>query len=124
MQAGEAMIKEKTYFSKIKAFFWFMHIIQYISNLLIMLCTHSCILGLTAPLTLQDLSTSSAEELTAGLKTLQQHSTALQNEIGHCDRVLSILHQLASQQVKCLTEWLPDEYNLCMHAMLDRTQQE
>lgn len=43
---------------------------------------------------------SSADELTAGLKTLQQHSSALQNEIGHCDRVLSILHQLASQQVR------------------------
>lgn len=48
---------------------------------------------------LQDLSSSSAEDLTAGLKTLQQHSSALQNEIGHCDRVLSILQQLASQQV-------------------------
>ena len=47
----------------------------------------------------QDLSGSSAEDLTAGLKTLNQHSVALQNEIGHYDRVVSILQQLASQQV-------------------------
>lgn len=46
----------------------------------------------------QDLSSSGADDLAQGLKVLQQHATSLQNEIGHCDRVLSILHQLANQQ--------------------------
>ncbi len=69
---------------------------------------------------MQDLSTSSADQLTAGLKTLQQNSTALQNEIGHCDRVLSILHQLASQQVNmfrpiCLEE-VKKAQNICLES--------
>ena len=79
--------------------------------------TKACIFRFTEPLWLQDLSTSSAEELTAGLKTLQQHSSALQNEIGHCDRVLSILHQLAGQQVTCLSKSLPAEYKQSMRTI-------
>lgn len=51
-------------------------------------------------MSLQDLSTSSADDLAAGLKILQQHATSLQNEIGHCERVLSILHHLTHQQVR------------------------